>query len=74
MSVGKHHAASNVTNSMDKSVTNNHSFHFTAFYLMGPVGYATAPLDLSPAQNDIFHNRQWYEQMKGDRMVWFETK
>ena len=38
MAVGKHHAASNnITNSMDKNVTYNHSFHFTAFYPMGPV-------------------------------------
>ena len=75
MWVDKHNAASNnITNSMDKNVTHNHSFHFTAFYSMGPVVYATAPSDLSPAQNDIFHNRQWYERMEGDRTVWFETK
>ena len=50
MAVGKHHAASkNITNSMDKNVTYNHSFHFTAFYPMGPVRYATALLDLPGA-------------------------
>ena len=50
MALGKHHAESNIiTNSMDKNVTHNHSFHFTEFYPLGPVCYATAPLDLSPA-------------------------
>ena len=49
MTVGKHHAASNnITNSMDKNATYNHSFHFTEFYPMGTVRYATAPLDLDP--------------------------
>ena len=75
MSVGKNHAASNnIRNSMDKNVTHNHSFHFTAFYPIGPAGYATAQLDLSPAQNGIFHNRQWYERVEGVRRFWFETK
>ena len=75
MAVGKHHAASkNITNSMDKNVTYNHSLHFTAFYPMGPVRYATALLDLSPVQYNIFHKRQWYQRMKGDRRFWFETK
>ena len=56
---GKHHVASNnITYSMDKNVTFNRSFHFTAFYPVGPVRYATAPLHLSPAQNDIFHITQ----------------
>ena len=55
MSVGKHHAAcNNITNSMNKNVAYNRSFHFTAFYPMGPVVYASALLDLSPAQNAIF--------------------
>ena len=50
MAVGKHHPASNdITNSMDKNVTYNHSFHLTEFYPMGPVRCATAPLDLSQA-------------------------
>ena len=49
MAVGKHHTASNITNSMDKNVTYNHSFKFTEFYPIGPVRYATAPLDLGPA-------------------------
>ena len=50
MAVGKHNAASkNITNSMDKNVTDDHSFHFTAFYPMGPVRYATALLDLPGA-------------------------
>ena len=50
MAVGKHHAASNnIANSMDKNVTHNHSIHFTEFYPIGPVHYATAPLDLGPA-------------------------
>ena len=50
MEVGKHHATSdNITKFMDKNVTHNYSFHFTEFYPMGPVRYATAPLDLSPA-------------------------
>ena len=75
MSVSKHLAASNdIISSMDKHVTYNHSFHFTAFYPLGPDGYATAPLDLSPAQNGIFHNRQWYERMEGDRRFWFGTE
>ena len=75
MSVGEHHAASNtITNSMNKNATYNHSFHLATFYSMGPVGYATAALDLGPALNDIFYNMQWYERMKGDRRFWFETK
>ena len=75
ISVRKHLAASNnITNSMDKNVTYNNSFHFTAFYTLRPAGYATVPLDLSPAQNDIFHNMQWYERMKGCRKLWFEAK
>ena len=57
MVVGEHHAASNnITNSMDKNVAYTHSFHLTAFYPVGPFRYATAPLNLNPAQNDIFHN------------------
>ena len=71
--VGKHRPASNITNSMDKNATYNHLFHFTAFYPMGPVGYATAPLDLSPAQN-MFRNGKWYKRTKGDRRFLFETK
>ena len=39
---------------MDRNATYNHSFYFTELYPLGPVGYATAPLDLSPAKNDIF--------------------
>ena len=59
MVIGKHQAASNnITYSMDKNATHNHSFHFTTFYSVGPVCYATAPLHLSPAQNDIFPNTQ----------------
>ena len=55
VSVGKRRAASNnITNSINKNVTDNHSFHFTAFYPLGPVRYATAPLDLSPVLNNIF--------------------
>ena len=58
MAVGKHHTASNnITNSMDKNVTYNHSFHFTAFYPMGPVRHATALLDLSSARNNIFFTK-----------------
>ena len=57
MVIGKHHAAStNITYSIDKNATYNYSFHFTAFYPVDPVRYARAPLHLSPAQNDIFHN------------------
>ena len=74
MAVGKHHPASNnITNSMDKNVTYNHSFHFTAFYQMGPVRHATVLLDLSPARSNLFHKRQWCERMKGDARFWFET-
>ena len=55
MAVGKHHAASkNITNSMDKNVTYNHSFHFTAFYPMGPVRYATALLDQARCNTTFF--------------------
>ena len=59
MVVGNHHAVSNnITYSMDKNVTDNHSFHFTAFHSVGPVLYATASLHLSSVQNDIFHITQ----------------
>ena len=55
MVVGNHHVTSNnITYSMNKNVTYNHSFYFTAFHPVGPARYATASLHLSPAQNDIF--------------------
>ena len=64
----------NITNAMDRNATYNHSFYFTELYPLGPVGYATAPLDLSPVKNDIFHNRQWYERVEGVQRFRFETK
>ena len=75
MSVSNHLAASyNITNSMDRNITCNHPFYFIELHPLGPVGYATAPLDLSTAKNDIFDKRQWYERMKAVRRFWFETK
>ena len=75
MAVGKHHTASNnITNSMDKNVTYNHSFHFTAFYPMGPVRHATALLDLSSARNNIFSQKAvvWTNERWCKILVWNE--
>ena len=41
-------------------------FVFAGFNPMCIVGYATGKMDVSPRQNDIFHNLQWCERMKGD--------